>query len=67
MELFRLLSKFTCLIQPHLQNGERNNILWELAIHYLEELKKAADDYVKLPNEKRDRYLKKNALVYKKY
>ena len=52
---------------PHLTNGERGNIFWELAIHYIDELKKAADDYSKLPNEKREKYLKKNTLEYKKY
>ena len=54
-------------IQPHLTNGERTNIFWELAIHYIDELNKAADDYIKLPNEKREIYLKKNTLAYKKY
>ena len=45
----------------------RNNKFWELAIHYIDELKKATDDYMLLPREKRDKYLKKNALVYQKY
>ena len=58
---------FAQKIHPHLTNGERNNIFWELAIHYIDELKKAADDYSKLPNEKREKYLRKNTLVYKKY
>lgn len=54
-------------VHPHLTNGERSNPFWELAIHYIDELKKAADDYSKLPNEKREKYLRKNTLVYKKY
>ena len=58
---------FAQKIHPHLSNGERGNIFWELAIHYIDELKKAADDYTKLPNETREKYLKKNTLVYKKY
>lgn len=58
---------FAQKVHPHLTNGERNNIFWELAIHYIDELKKAADDYTKLPNEKREQYLKKNTLVYAKY
>ncbi len=58
---------FAKKIQPHLTNGERDNIFWELAIHYIEELNKAAADYEKLPNEKREKYLKKNTLAYKKY
>jgi hypothetical protein len=58
---------FAQKMHPHLSNGERSNIFWELAIHYIDELKKAADDYTKLPNEKREKYLKKNTLAYKKY
>jgi hypothetical protein len=58
---------FAQKIHPHITNEERNNIFWELATHYIDELKKAADDYSKLPNEKREKYLKKNMLVYKKY
>lgn len=58
---------FAQKIQPHLTNGERGNIFWELAIHYIDELKKAADDYSRLPTDKREQYLKKNTLVYKKY
>ncbi len=58
---------FVQKIQPHITNDERNNIFWELAIHYIDELKKAADDYSKLPNEKREKYLKMNTLKYKKY
>lgn len=58
---------FAQKIHPHLSNGERNNTFWELAIHYIDELNKAANDYTKLPNEKREKYLKKNTLAYKKY
>ena len=58
---------FAQRIQPELTNGERDNVFWELAIHYIDELKKAADDYTKLETKKREKYLKKNALVYKKY
>ena len=32
-------------VHPFLSNEERNNLFWELAIHYIDELKKAADDY----------------------
>jgi len=58
---------FAQKIQPRLTNGERNNAFWELAIHYIDELKKAADDYTKLETKKREKYLKKNSLIYKKY
>ena len=58
---------FSQKVHPHFTNGERSNVFWELAIHYIDELKKAADDYSKLPNEEREKYLKKNTLVYKKY
>jgi hypothetical protein len=58
---------FAQKVHPHLTESERNNVFWELAIHYVDELRKAADDYLKLPNRKREKYLKKNALVYKKY
>lgn len=58
---------FAQKIHPHLTNGERSNIFWELAIHYIDELKKAADDYSKLETKKREKYLRKNALTYKKY
>ena len=55
---------FAQKVHPHLTNGERTNIFWELAVHYIDELKKAADDYSKLPNKKREKYLKKNTLTY---
>ena len=62
-----MLGWFAQKIHPHLTNGERNNPFWELAVYYLDELKKAADDYARLPNKEREKYLKKSALVYKKY
>lgn len=43
---------------------ERNNIYWELAIHYLDELKKAASDYSKLNCKQRAKYLKKRKLIH---
>lgn len=58
---------FAQKIHQHLTNEERRNFFWELAIHYIDELKKAADDYTMLPNEKREKYLKKYTLTYKKY
>lgn len=58
---------FAQKVHPHLTNGERNNIFWELAIHYIDELKKAADDYSGLQNDRREKYLRKNSLTYKKY
>jgi|RifCSPhighO2_12_1023870.scaffolds.fasta_scaffold00580_9 hypothetical protein len=58
---------FAQKIQPHITNEERGNIFWELAVHYIDGLNKAADDYSKLPNEKREKYLRKNSLEYKKY
>jgi hypothetical protein len=62
-----LFGWFARKIRPHITKEERENVFWELAIHYIDELAKAADDYLTLPHEKRDRYLKKNTLVYKKY
>jgi hypothetical protein len=62
-----LFGWFAQKIQPNLNRNERESVFWELAVHYLDELKKAADDYAKLPTEKREKYLRKNALVYKKY
>lgn len=58
---------FAQKIRPHLTNGEREEVFWELAIHYIDELKKAADDYKKLPTLERENYLKKNTLLYKKF
>jgi hypothetical protein len=57
---------FATKVHPHLTDS-RSNIYWDLAVHYIDELKRAADDYAKLPNEMREKYLKKNSLVYKKY
>jgi hypothetical protein len=58
---------FATKVQPHLTDAHRSNIYWDLAVHYIDELKKAADDYSRLPNDKREKYLKKNSLVYTKY
>lgn len=54
-------------VHPFLSNEERGNLFWELAIHYIDELKKAKEDYSKLDTKTREKYLKKNALSYKKY
>jgi len=58
---------FARKVRPHFTESERNNVFWELAIHYIDELAKAADEYLTFPHEKRDRYLRKNTLVYRKY
>ena len=58
---------FAQKIQPHLIGSERTHIFWELAIHYIDELKKAADDYEKLSTSARAKYLKKNTLTYRMY
>ena len=50
---------FAQRIQPQLTNDERNNIYWELAIRYLDEMKTAADDYVKKDSTQRTEYWKK--------
>ena len=50
---------FAQKIQPELTSEERNNIYWELAIHYLDDMKKEADDYVKHDSLKRTQYWKK--------
>ncbi|HEY4837650.1 MAG TPA: hypothetical protein VIH72_03530 [Candidatus Acidoferrales bacterium] len=62
-----LFGWFAQRIQPLVTAGERNNVFWELAVHYLDELKKAADDYEKQPNERRERYLRKNALGHRNF
>lgn len=54
-------------IQPHINQCERKAIFWELAVHYLDELKKATDDYEKLPNDSRERRLRKHKIMYKKF
>lgn len=58
---------FAQRMQPHLTKQERENRYWELAALYLDELKKAADDYSSLSTDKREKYLKKNSLIYKKF
>jgi len=58
---------FAQKIQPHITANERSNLFWELAVHYLDELKKSADDYAARPNGEREKYLKKHTLAHRKY
>ena len=59
-----MLGWFALKIQPEIKGSERTNIFWELAIHYIDELAKAASDYEKLDSKKRARYLRKRKLVH---
>jgi hypothetical protein len=59
-----MLGWFAQMIQPEITGKERNNIFWELAIHYIDELAKAASDYEKLNSKKRAKYLRKQKLVH---
>ncbi|MEW8201962.1 MAG: hypothetical protein AB2697_23095 [Candidatus Thiodiazotropha endolucinida] len=59
-----MLGWFAQKIQPEITGEERNNIFWELAIHYIDELAKAASDYEKLSSKKRACYLKKQRLIH---
>ncbi len=59
-----MLGWFAMKVQPVINGAERNNIYWELSIHYIDELSKAASDYEKLPSKKRAKYLKKQKLVH---
>ena len=43
-------------LQPILTTQERNNIYWEVAVQYLDELKGEADDFYKLTQEERRKY-----------
>lgn len=49
---------FAQRIQPQLTSDERNNIFWELAVQYLDEMKKAGDDYDKKDSSQRKNYWK---------
>ena len=51
---------FASHLQPVLTPNERNNVYWELAVQFLDELKKDADDFYKKSKEERDKYFKKN-------
>src|ERR1035438_6860437 len=42
-------------LQPLLTPDERNNVYWELAVGYLDEMKSAADDFYKLSKQERTR------------
>lgn len=57
---------FAKKIQKILTQDERENIFWELAISYIDELVKATNDYEKFSNEKREKILKKERFSYKK-
>lgn len=59
-----MLGWFAMKVQPEVSGAERTNIFWELAIHYIDELAKAASDYEKLNSKKRARYLRKQRLVH---
>jgi hypothetical protein len=45
-------------LQPLLTAEERNNVYWELAIEFLDEMKAAADDFYKMTKEQRADYFR---------
>jgi len=50
-------------IQPALTAKERNNVYWELAVEFLDELKEEADDFYKKTKEQRQEYFEKKSLL----
>lgn len=51
---------FASKIQPVLTSEERNNVYWELAVQFLDDLKREADDFYKLSKDERKKYFQKN-------
>lgn len=51
---------FALHIQPVLTTAERNNVYWELAVEFLDELKDEAEDFYKMKKEQRKAYFEKN-------
>ena len=51
---------FAKQIQPVLTTEERNNVYWELAVEFLDELKEDAEDFYKKTKEQRQEYFEKN-------
>lgn len=47
-------------IQPVLTAEERNNVYWELAVEFLDDLKEEAEDFYKKTKEQRQKYFEKN-------
>lgn len=47
-------------IQPLINTKERENVYWEVAVEFLDELKKDADDFYKKNKEERKSYFNKN-------
>lgn len=51
---------FASQLQPVLTSEERNNAYWEVAVKFLDDLKRDADDFYKLSKEGREKYFNKN-------
>lgn len=51
---------FAHKIQPLLTAKERENVYWELAVHCLDELKDAADDFYKMTKQEREQFHRRN-------
>ena len=47
-------------IQPLINKDERDNVYWEVAVEFLDELKQDADDFYKKTKTERDSYFNKN-------
>ena len=47
-------------IQPLINKEERDNVYWEVAVEFLDDLKSDADDFYKKTKKERDKYFNKN-------
>jgi hypothetical protein len=51
---------FASHIQPLIKQEERDHVFWEVAVNFLDDLKKDADDFYKLTKKQRNDYFNKN-------
>ena len=51
-------------LQPVIKPEERNNIYWEVAVEFLDTLKKDADDFFKKTKDERKTFLNKNHFLH---
>jgi len=62
-----LFGRFAQKLHPHIGEETRKKIFWEMAVHYVDELKKATDDYSKCSPEERGKYLRKHRVVQSRF
>jgi len=62
-----LFGWFAQRLHPHIGEETRKNIFWEMAVHYIDELKKATDDYSKCATEERAKYLRKHRVAQSRF